>query len=114
VADELIHSVGGRPPRVSRNRYPDSDEKQNDPPAAGFGFVASVGIAALQPVGDLVRVVASVPAAAALVGAMFQMPRDQMAHDRARSLQDAQNGANAVYVSISMSRAFCACSRFSA
>lgn len=57
-----------------------------------LGFVVSVAIAAVQPVGDYVRVVASVPAAAAVVAAMFQMLRDQIAHDRARSLQNAQNG----------------------
>jgi hypothetical protein len=44
-----------------------------------LGFVLSVATAAVQPVGDLVRVVAAVPAANALVATMFQFLRDQTA-----------------------------------
>ncbi len=56
-----------------------------------LGFTVSFAVAALQPVGDLARAIAAVPAAAAMVAAMFQLVRDQVAHDRAVSLQYAQN-----------------------
>jgi len=57
----------------------------------GLGVVLSLAVAALQRVGDVLRAVAAVPAAAAVVAAMFQLLRDQVAHDRDVSLQSAQN-----------------------
>jgi hypothetical protein len=50
-------------------------------------FVASVVVAMVPKLGDPTRAVAALPAAAAVIAAMFQLFRDQVAHDRAMAAQ---------------------------
>src|SRR5205814_5673315 len=54
-------------------------------------FVVFGAAATIPAVGDLTRAVTALPAAAAVIAAIFQLVRDQAAHDRAIALQAAQN-----------------------
>lgn len=54
-------------------------------------FFASLTATILLPVGELGRALAALPAVGAVFGALFQLFRDQLAHDRALLLQEAQN-----------------------
>lgn len=54
-------------------------------------FLASLTAAIFLPVGELGRSLATLPAVGAALGALFQLFRDQLAHDRALLLQEAQN-----------------------
>lgn len=54
-------------------------------------FVISVAVATIPSVGDLTRAVTALPAAAAVIAALFQLLRDQVAHDRAIAFQSEQN-----------------------
>jgi hypothetical protein len=57
----------------------------------GLVFAASVALAAVPTLGDATRAVTALPAAAAVIGATFQLLRDQLAHERATALQATQN-----------------------
>ena len=54
-------------------------------------FVVFVAAAMIPAFGDVTRAVTALPAAAAVIAAIFQLVRDQAAHDRAIALQTAQN-----------------------
>lgn len=51
----------------------------------------SVAAAMVPTLGDATRAVTALPAAAAAIGAVFQLLRDQVAHDRALAIQATQN-----------------------
>ena len=55
-------------------------------------FVVFGALATIPTFGDVTRAVTALPAAAAVIAAIFQLVRDQAAHDRAIVLQAAQNG----------------------
>ena len=54
-------------------------------------FARSVAAAMVPTLGDATRAVTVLPAAAATIAAMFQLLRDQVAHDRAIAIQATQN-----------------------
>jgi hypothetical protein len=56
-----------------------------------IGFAASVASVFFAPFGDSVRAVLAVPAVAAVLGAMFQVFREDIANERAREVQEARN-----------------------
>jgi len=59
--------------------------------ALGVVFVASVTAALLLPVAETIRVLAAVPAIASLFGALLQIFRDRIAHERSLWILEAQN-----------------------
>jgi hypothetical protein len=67
-----------------------TDAKQNCLRGAHSCLVASIAIASIPTFGNITRGIAVVPAAVALIGATFQLLRDQLGHDRAVALQVAQ------------------------
>lgn len=57
----------------------------------GLVFLVFLAAAVVPRLGDLTRAVTALPAAAAVIGAIFQLLRDQAAHDRALGIQGTQN-----------------------
>ena len=54
-------------------------------------FLTSVAATFVPSMGDLTRAVTALPAVGAVLAGLFQLLRDQMAHERAWSIQAAQN-----------------------
>ena len=54
-------------------------------------FVVSLATAILFPVGDVFRALSAIPAVVALFGALFQILRDRIAHERSLLVLEAQN-----------------------
>lgn len=79
----------------------------------GIIFVASVSAASLLPVGEAARTLAAVPAIGSLFGALFQLARDRIAHERSLLLLESQNafvmGATSHMASLAFEKysAFC-------
>lgn len=59
--------------------------------ALAIVFVASLTSAIFLPVGDTVRALSGLPAVVALFGALFQILRDRIAHERSLLVLEAQN-----------------------
>ena len=59
--------------------------------ALGVVFAASVTTALLLPFGETVRAIAAVPAIGSLFGALFQIARDRIAHERSLLILESQN-----------------------
>ena len=57
----------------------------------GVVFVASIAAAVFLPVTETIRVLAAIPAIASLFGALLQIFRDRIAHERALWIIEAQN-----------------------
>ena len=66
--------------------------------ALGAVFVASMAAAFFLPFGETIRAFAAVPAIGSLFGALFQIARDRIAHERSLLILESQNsfsiGAN--------------------
>lgn len=59
--------------------------------ALGIVFVASMAAAFSSPLGKAIRALASVSAIGSLFGALFQIARDRIAHERSLSILESQN-----------------------
>jgi len=57
----------------------------------GIVFVASMAAALLLPFGESIRALAAVPAIGSLFGALFQLARDRIAHERSLLVLESQN-----------------------
>lgn len=59
--------------------------------ALGALFAASMAATLLLPFGETIRVISAVPAMGSLFGALFQIARDRIAHERSLLMLESQN-----------------------
>ncbi|MGD1155991.1 MAG: hypothetical protein ABSA41_09200 [Terriglobia bacterium] len=77
--------------RERLNRSPNCMTRKTTYIAFSIVFVASLAMAILLPGGDFVRALSGLPAVGALLGALFQIFRDRIAHERSLLVLEAQN-----------------------